>query len=355
MRIGLIRREFITHLDGVNRFIANLAEAFKLLGHEVFIMSWSYGGVVEELGKWFKTVHGLDVEVEVVTLRGPEDKDRWLTMLFDWFTKGSEMLERFDADIAIVNGVVPIRFRPKIAVAHGPLTGVSRLQRSVLKLLYRTYDRVVCVSEESQREYKGIVKCDRIIPLPLKLKNFKPLEPSKRANLIVHIGTRSVKNPLISVRAVEILRERGHDVELVIIGGRSEYLEGEIASKKFIKLLSGVSEKEKNEVLCSAKAMVLPSSGEAFSYASLEAMACGTPPVVSYAVPRDVVIHGYNGLRVESLNPVDYANALEKLLRDEGLWFHIHQNAMAYARKFDYVEVAREYLELIEEVVEATG
>ncbi|MEM4947304.1 MAG: hypothetical protein QXH05_04055, partial [Thermosphaera sp.] len=65
--------------------------------------------------------------------------------------------------------------------------------------------------------------------------------------------------------------------------------------------------------------------------------------------------HGYNGLRVESLNPVDYANALEKLLRDEELWFHIHQNAMAYVRKFDYVEVAREYLELIEEVVEATG
>ncbi|MEM4452188.1 MAG: hypothetical protein QW182_03150 [Thermosphaera sp.] len=51
MRIGLIRREFITHLDGVNRFIANLAEAFKLLGHEVFILSWSLRGVVEDLGK----------------------------------------------------------------------------------------------------------------------------------------------------------------------------------------------------------------------------------------------------------------------------------------------------------------
>jgi len=160
---------------------------------------------------------------------------------------------------------------------------------------------------------------------------------------------------LVSARAVEILRERGHDVELVIIGGRSEYLEREIASKKFIRLLPGISEEEKNEALCSAKAMVLPSSGETFSYASLEAMACGTPPVVSYAVPRDVVIHGYNGLRVESLNPVDYANTLEKLLRDEKLWVHIHQNAMAYVRKLDYVEVAREYLELVKEVVEVTG
>ncbi|MEM1510524.1 MAG: glycosyltransferase, partial [Thermofilaceae archaeon] len=133
------------------------------------------------------------------------------------------------------------------------------------------------------------------------------------------------------------------------------WLEREIASKKFIRLLPDVSEEEKNKVLCSAKAMVLPSSGEALPYASLEAMACGTPPVVSYAVPRDVVIHGYNGLRVETLNPVDYANTLEKLLRDEELWVHIHQNAMAYVRKFDYIEVAREYLELIEEVVKTAG
>jgi len=44
------------------------------------------------------------------------------------------------------------------------------------------------------------------------LKNFKPLESSRRTELVVHIGTRSIKNPLVSVRAVELLRERGYDV-----------------------------------------------------------------------------------------------------------------------------------------------
>ncbi|MEM1510642.1 MAG: hypothetical protein QW096_12320 [Thermofilaceae archaeon] len=76
-------------MDGVNRFIANLAGTFKLLGHEVFILSWSHRGAAEELSRWFKTVHGLGVEVDVAALRAPEDRDRWLTMLFDWFTKGS--------------------------------------------------------------------------------------------------------------------------------------------------------------------------------------------------------------------------------------------------------------------------
>jgi len=354
VRIALIRREFITHLDGVNKFIAILAEAFRLLGHEVLVLSWSYRDVKGELNKWFKAVHGLDVEVKVATLRGPEDRDKWITMLFDWFTKGSKMLEKLSADVVLVNGVVPIRFRPKIAVAHGPLVDVSTLQRVVLKLLYGTYDRVVCVSRESCKEYKGITKCDRIIPPPLKLKNFRPLEPSKRMDLVVHIGTRSIKNPLVSVRAVELLRERGYDVELAIIGGRSEHLEREIASKGFVKLLTGVSEEEKNRVLCSAKALILPSSRETFSYVSLEAMACGTPPVVSQAVPSDVVIHECTGLRVGTLNPIDYANALERLLKDEDLWTVIHRNGRAYVKRFDHVKIAEEYLRLIEEIVETT-
>ena len=34
-KIALIRREYIMHLDGVNKFIALLAEGLRRLGHEV--------------------------------------------------------------------------------------------------------------------------------------------------------------------------------------------------------------------------------------------------------------------------------------------------------------------------------
>jgi len=39
MKIALIRREYITHIDGVNRFIAWLGEAFRKLGHDVVAIS----------------------------------------------------------------------------------------------------------------------------------------------------------------------------------------------------------------------------------------------------------------------------------------------------------------------------
>ena len=39
MKIALTRRTYITYIDGVNRFIALLAEGFAKLGHEPIIVS----------------------------------------------------------------------------------------------------------------------------------------------------------------------------------------------------------------------------------------------------------------------------------------------------------------------------
>jgi len=162
MRIGIIRREYITHLDGVNRFCAYLAEGLRKLGHEVFIASWSFYGVDREgLSKWFAEVHGLDEEIPVYTIEEkPRHGDPWIEILFDWWFKGSMLLRELGTDIVVVNGVVLLRFEPKVAVAHGPLGRVSRLQRLILKALYGMYDYVVCVSKASEEEYKGIARCN---------------------------------------------------------------------------------------------------------------------------------------------------------------------------------------------------
>jgi len=70
MKIALVRIEYITHLDGANKFIALLAEGFKKLGHIVEIFSWCYRGVEgSELEKWFREMHGLDTTIPIYTLR----------------------------------------------------------------------------------------------------------------------------------------------------------------------------------------------------------------------------------------------------------------------------------------------
>jgi len=307
MKIVLIRREYISHIDGVNRFIALLAEGLAKLGHTPLILSWCYKDVAcNELERWFKEVHGLDSHIPIHTLKAePCRGDPWLRIAWDWWIEGSKLLREEGVDVAIVNGVVPLRFRPKIAVNHGITLRFSKLHLLMARRLYKGYDRVVCVSSKVKREVKEVlnVDCD-VIPLPVKLNLFKPARYDERENIVVHIGTRPVKNPHISIEAIRILRRRGYNVRLIIIGPPTE-----LPGVEGVEYRYSIPEKEKLELLCRAKALVLPSSYEAFSYVTLEAMACGTPVVVSDAIPEEVVVSGFNGVRIISYNPEDYANA----------------------------------------------
>lgn len=274
-------------------------------------------------------------------------------MMWEWYAKGGVLLRKLGAEVAVVNGVVPLRFTPKVAVVHGPLVGVTKFQRIALRLLYSTYDATICVSRASEREYSGIAKCNKIIPLPMRLAPYRP-QPN-RQNVVVHIGTRPVKNPTVSIEAVRILRERGHDVKLVIIGEKTREIESKCMNTEFCIAMYGLPQIEVIKKLCEAKAMILPSSAETFSYTTLEAMACGTPPVVSSAVPEDVVIHRYNGLRIDSLNPVEYADALGRLISDEELWYSISRNALEFVKRFDHLEVAKKYSAIFKQLTEVQG
>jgi glycosyltransferase involved in cell wall biosynthesis len=351
MKIALIRREYITHLDGVNRFIALLAEGLRRLGHEVEIFSWCYRGIDRErLEEWFKEIHGLDIPIPIHTLRKePCEGDPWIRIALDWFFKGSAMLQESEFDATIVNGVVPLRFKPKMAVIHdlGPLYVSNKLYSLLGKIILKSYDEVICVSTKTQQELYTALKLPcKVISIPLKLSAYKPRRLDKRESVIVHIGTRPVKNPQISLEAIRILREKGFDIRLVMIGSPIQLPRTDGVAYAF-----HATEKEKLELLCKAKALILPSKYEGFSYATLEAMACGTPVVVSNAVPEEVVINNFNGIRVDSFNPYDYANALEKLLKNEGLWLKLSKNGQEFAKQFDHVKIAKEYEAIIKKVL----
>ena len=348
MRIVLIRREYITHLDGVNRFIALLAEELARLGHDPLIMTWCYNGIVkDQLPGWFAKMHGLSTTIPIYMLQtGPCQGDPWLKITWDWWWNGSKLLHRKGVDAVIVNGIVPLRFKPKILVVHdlGPALTFRRylfLGKGILK----SYDEITCVSNKTRGELQSVLgySCD-VIPIPMKLESY---EPSKsREDVIVYIGTRHVKNSQISIETIKILRKRGYNVKLVIIGDHVN-----APSDESITLRRSISEEEKMKILCSTKALILPSSYEGLSYVSLEAMACGTPVVVSGAVPEEVVLNNFNGIRVSSFNPEDYANALEKLLLNEELWLKLSKNGLEFIKQFDHVRIAKEYEAMIKKAL----
>ena len=311
MKIALIRREYITHLDGVNKFIALLGEGLRKLGHEVEVFSWCYRDVERErLEEWFREMHGLDVAIPIYTLRKKPCKgDPWNRIALDWFLKGSRILQSKDFDVLIVNGVIPLRFSPKIAVNHGVTFEANRFIYYIAKMLYRHYDRMICVSHKLREEVKKVlgVSCN-VIPLPMKLELYSPRDLNERENVAIHIGTRPIKNLHISIETVKILRKRGFNIRLIIVGALET-----LPMDNSVESRLGLTEDDKNKLLCEAKVLILLSRYEALSYVVLEAMACGTPVIVSNAVPEEVIVNGLNDIRVNSFSSEDYANALERL------------------------------------------
>ena len=262
-------------------------------------------------------------------------------------SKDQECLGTVALMLVIVNGIVPLRFKPKVAVNHGITLNAGKLYLFAAKWLYKHYDKVICVSHRLREEVRNIlgINCE-IIPLPMKLELYKPRSINERENMVIHIGARPVKNPHISIEAIKMLRKRSYGIKLIVIGAPSD-----IPKDEGVEYRYGLTENEKNELLCKAKALILPSSYETFSYVVLEAMACGTPVVVSNAVPEEVVINNFNGIRVKSYSPEDYANVLEKVLACEELWLKLSRNGLEFVKQFNYTEIAKKYANLVSDLL----
>jgi glycosyltransferase involved in cell wall biosynthesis len=354
VRIVIARRDSLTHMDGVTRFTATLAKGLAILGHRVALMSWGLLDAPKgysDFNDYLKRVYGIE-SMDVLTIRGHVSSHTEPRVSIDWLLRGSRVLREWDADAIIVSGVVPLTFRPRVAVLHNATKLRFRVMRWLYRRLYGSYDVVVCVSKKSSSEASSVgVRCDKVIYNPVDLKPFRPR--GEREPLVVHIGTRGEKNVNISLRAVKILRDRGYNLRLAVIGpGASNAVKSLLAEvPEWVLPLDNASEEVKADVLSRSRALLLPSSREALPYTVLEAMASGTPPVVSEAVPEEVVIDGVNGLRVPELRPEAFAEALARLVNDEDLWRRLSEAGPRWAKQYDYIAVAKEYEALLRELI----
>lgn len=156
------------------------------------------------------------------------------------------------------------------------------------------YDAVVCTTGFAREEFDRIDAPNAFtVPLGVDLEQFHPRRHSVSMRsrwadpgqiLLVHCGRLSVeKHPWRSIDAVGVLRQRGLDARLVVVGDgplRSR-LERQAARLPveftgFIGCRDTVA-----TVLASADIAVAPGPHETFGLAALESLASGTPAVVS--------------------------------------------------------------------------
>jgi len=163
-----------------------------------------------------------------------------------------------------------------------------------------------------------------VIPLGVEPEVFQHYQDPRVPGRIVAMASADtpMKGIATLLEAFAKLRTE-RDVELLLItrpkpGGRTEQLIDRLSIKDSVRFVSGLSDTELAEVVGSAEIACVPSLYEGFSLPTVEAMACGTPLVVSRAGAIPEVV-GQDGLCADLVTPGDVgelAAALEALLDD---------------------------------------
>jgi alpha-1,6-mannosyltransferase len=229
---------------------------------------------------------------------------------------------------------------PSMMVSHESLDGLLRLFRPMVARrtadwvnarTARYHDTVVCTTGWAAAEFERIgAENLRRVPLGVDLDWFSPKQhdPVMRRRwaaddevLLLHCGRLSAeKKPRRSLEAVAALRKAGIPAVLAVAGGGPlrATLQAEAEDRDLpVRFLGYIADRsELAALLATADVAIAPGPVETFGLAALEAMASGTPVVVSAQSALPEVI-GTAGMAADGEGPAFAAAARELLGRPE--------------------------------------
>lgn len=192
------------------------------------------------------------------------------------------------------------------------------------------------------------------LPLPLELPELQGV-PLQARPTVAYVGRlHEIKGIDRLIRAVALVRETVPDVRLVIVGPGERYqrmlerLAAELGVAEAVEFRGFVAAEEKFRVLESAHVSALLSRSEGLPMAALEAMATGTPVVLSEGCHLPEV-DGVAGTVVAG-QPADTAAALLALLRDPDRRAALGEAARRFAHEFRREVVMPRMLAMLEDL-----
>jgi glycosyltransferase involved in cell wall biosynthesis len=205
------------------------------------------------------------------------------------------------------------------------------LYRLLLRALRLTAHRVLVVAAPGERALRAAVPRLSVATVhnAVDVGAYRVADPGVQPPRAVYVGTLSRRKGMHDlVSALELLRDRGIEIPVDVIGGGHEVGEreaGELrdrirASGLPIELRGSQPPEEVARALRAAQLFVLPSHWEGQPIAILEAMASGLPVVVTaVGANPDVVRDGLDGVVVPGHDPEALAEALASLVADPAL------------------------------------
>ncbi len=216
--------------------------------------------------------------------------------------------------------------------------------------------KIITVSQFSKREIKELLNIEEkkieviynAVSDSFKYDNNVPKE-----NFILTVSSlgprKNFKNLILAFKKLKL-----NNYKLLIVGNQNKAflyteLRNLIKDEKNVEFTGYVSDEKLINLYQRAKIFVYPSFYEGFGIPPLEAMACGTPVVVSKAASLPEVC-GDAAYYVDPYDIDSIAKGMEAVLTDEKLQKELIKKGLERVKLFSWEKSARKVLNIIKEV-----
>jgi len=247
---------------------------------------------------------------------------------------------------------------------------------TVESLVMQDADAIIVSTEEEKQDvvrlYNAHPQKVTVIPAGVNLDTFKPVNKQiarhrvgiHENQVILYVGRiEPLKGIDVLLKAAALL-DNTDDTRVLIVGGnpgsdteldRLKALTSELGIDKMVTFTGSVKQNELPNYYSAANVFVLPSHSESFGLAALEAMACGTPVVVSRVGGLKTFIDsGETGYLVPWRCPEPFAQRLEMLLANPRLQEAMGEAARAKALQMGWGHAADRMLEFYSSLLRDT-
>jgi glycosyltransferase involved in cell wall biosynthesis len=369
MRVGVNAQILSDHDAGVATYVRNLLIRLARLAtnHELHIF-----------GNPRYIQPGLPVSARVVPthglIRGRFRRILWEQLLLPRTIQSLKLDRMFYPDYAVplvghsCRTVITVHDLSYIAMPEFFTRGRSRFKSFVTGKSVQRADTIIAVSQATKREcerllgvppekvkvvYNGIDAVFRPVVNPVRRQEVKQ-KYGLQDRFIVFVGTLEPRKnlPRLLEAYALLLRQSKVPHNLVVAGGKGWMFDSVFAAvtshglSDHVQFLGYVPQTDLVAVYGLASALVYPSLYEGFGFPPLEAMACGTPAIVSNqsSLPE---ITGDAAELVDPNDPADIARGMLRVLDDPLRAEELRLRGFARVKQFSWDRSAAEILKII--------
>ena len=263
-----------------------------------------------------------------------------------------------------------VAFRETLLIQNALLFGESSkifskvIANNIVKTIYSAADLIapVCQTNREWEERLGATPSKiRVIYNGIDTSRFKPIQiprDCKRPTIVTVARISHVKDIVLLIQSVSYAIKEIPDLQCLIYGTAVdlEYARMCVRAVKELNLENNVkfmgSTKEPEKVYNAADLVVISSITEGFPFTVIEAMACGKAIVASDVGGVWEALEGC-GLLVRSRRPLQLAQAIVRLIKDEDLRHKFEKESLKKAcERFSLKNCIGEYVKIYAELME---